>query len=190
MQTFSVIEQFDISEYIRLHLFYCIIFLPVCQFLLRLAKKLSIQLLSYGHPGALMDPVISFSFSMLDFFLPLHFPRLASSAPGGNPQRSQVRVGEPLWRRKTRQQSPLKTDPFAVPEKICASLSRLCLIFFDRCTFLASLHPPQAGTPNALKFASGNPFGGARLVNPRSVFLTLLQVPFMNGYHRYNGTCS
>ena len=102
VQTFSVIEQFDISEYIRLHLFYCIIFLPVCQFLLRLAKKLSIQLLSYGHPGALMDPVISFSFSMLDFFLPLHFPRLASSAPGGNPQRSQVRVGEPLWRRKAR----------------------------------------------------------------------------------------
>ena len=31
VQTFSVIEQFDISEYVRLHLFYCIIFLLVCQ---------------------------------------------------------------------------------------------------------------------------------------------------------------
>ena len=48
--------------------------------------------------------------AMLDFFRPLRFPRLASSAPGGNPQRSQVRVGEPLWRRKARQpRSPLKT---------------------------------------------------------------------------------
>ena len=56
--------------------------------------------------------------------------------------------------------------PLAVPEEICAPLPRLCLISFDRCTFLALLHPPSAGTPNALKFASGNPFGGAKLVYP------------------------
>ena len=47
--------------------------------------------------------------TVLDFFRPLRFPRLASSSPGGNPQRSRVRVGEPLWQRKARQQSPLKT---------------------------------------------------------------------------------
>ena len=40
--------------------------------------------------------------TVLDFFRPLRFPRFASSALGGNPQRSQVRVGEPLWRRETR----------------------------------------------------------------------------------------
>jgi hypothetical protein len=31
----------------------------------------------------------------------------------------------------------------AVPEKICASLPQLCLIFIDRCAFLALLHPPR-----------------------------------------------
>jgi hypothetical protein len=35
--------------------------------------------------------------------------------------------------------------PLAVPEKICAPLPRLCLIFIDRCAFLALLHlPPEA----------------------------------------------
>ena len=42
--------------------------------------------------------------------------------------------------------------PLAVPEKICATLPRLCLIFIDRCAFLALLHPPPAAqgssTPN------------------------------------------
>ena len=46
------------------------------------------------------------------FFRPLRFPRLASSAPGGNPQRSPVRVGEPLWRRKARQ----PPNPLSPPE--------------------------------------------------------------------------
>ena len=60
-------------------------------------------------------------------------------------------------------------NPLAVPEKICVSLPRLSLIFFDRCAFLNSLHPPTAGTPNALKFASGNPFGGANKIYPLAV---------------------
>ena len=34
LQTFPVVEQFDISEYVRLHLLYCIIFPPVCQLLI------------------------------------------------------------------------------------------------------------------------------------------------------------
>ena len=34
VQKFSVIEQFDISENVGLHLFYCIIFPPVCQLLI------------------------------------------------------------------------------------------------------------------------------------------------------------
>ena len=49
--------------------------------------------------------------TVLDFYRPLRFSRPASSARGGNPQRSRVRVGVPLWRRKARQQSPFKNDP-------------------------------------------------------------------------------
>ncbi len=42
------------------------------------------------------------------------------------------------------------------------------LDFFDRCAFLALLHPPLAGTPTALQFAVENPFGGAMLVTPQT----------------------
>ena len=35
VQTLSVVKQFDISENVGLHLFYCIIFPPVCQLLFK-----------------------------------------------------------------------------------------------------------------------------------------------------------
>ncbi len=39
LQTFPVVKQFDISEYICLHLLYCIIFPPACQLLFKTCKK-------------------------------------------------------------------------------------------------------------------------------------------------------
>ena len=47
--------------------------------------------------------------------------------------------------------------PLAVPEKICASLPRLCLIFIDRCAFLALLHLPPDGNPHCSPVRNGEP---------------------------------
>ena len=54
--------------------------------------------------------------------------------------------------------------PLAVPEKIFASLPRLCLISFDRCAFLALLHlPPEAQGSSTPK----PPFPLPRIKDPR-----------------------
>ena len=73
MQTFSVIEKLYVAVQIRLYIFYCSIFSPQLQDMscnwvisfLSVAKKLSTQELSYGHPGALMEPSMPFSASIL-----------------------------------------------------------------------------------------------------------------------------
>ena len=58
--------------------------------------------------------------------------------------------------------------PLAVPEKICVPLPRLYLFFSTAALSSPCFIRPWREPPSALRFASGNPFGGARLVNPQT----------------------
>ena len=54
------------------------------------------------------------------------------------------------------------SNPLAVTRKNLRAAAAAVLDFFDRCAFLALLHPPLAGTPTALQFATGNPYYAAK----------------------------
>ena len=55
----------------------------------------------------------------------------------------------------TRQQSPLKTSPFAVPKIICAILPYLCLIILTAALSSHCLFRPRTGTPIAHPVRNG-----------------------------------
>lgn len=65
MEAFSIVEYLYVIENILLYCFYCSIFFSGNNSFFMLAKKLSIQLLSYGQPGLLMLPVMWYSLKML-----------------------------------------------------------------------------------------------------------------------------